>query len=124
MALAVALLASGCDVSSGPARVDNDPYLVVTAYVDALNARDADAIRELVNPRHDAGAEIESRIDSYGGRSLYYRTMTFNGTGMAGATSVDLVLRSGSPGDTREYRDALSLSLHEGHWYLDLGQVG
>jgi hypothetical protein len=98
----------------------HDPYDLVLAYIDAVNRQDEGRVRSLVNPAYDVGDEVTQRLHRYGGKSLYYERMQFNGTGMREATAVDLTLRSGVSTDV--YTDKLSMSTKDGRWYLDLGR--
>ena len=123
MALAVVLAATlnGC---GGPKPDENDPWTVVMAYIDAVNASDAGAIEDLVNPDYDASEEIRSRIERLGGQALHYETLQFRGTGMQDLTSVDLTLRSGKAGSTTTFTDSLPLARSESRWYLVIGRPG
>jgi hypothetical protein len=120
LAAVLVLTAAGCD--NGPRADENDPWSVVTAYIDAVNASHADVVRDLVDPVYDPDDEIAGRIKRLGGRSLYYETLQFHGVGQAGLTSVDLTLRSGNPADKATYRDTLSLTRSNSRWYLILGR--
>jgi hypothetical protein len=113
----VLLLTAGCD--RGPRADENDPWQVVHAYLDALNAADAGAIEDLVSPALDPDAEIAERLERLGGRHLGYQTILFRGIGMDDLTTVDLTLRDFSSEDT--YQDKLSLARSDGRWWLQMG---
>jgi hypothetical protein len=111
---------AGC--GDGPKPDKNDPWEVVMAYVDALNASDARAVAHLVDPAYDATDEISQRIKRLGGHSLHYKTLQFQGAGMQGLTSVDLTLTSGNGGSTDTYQDSLPLARSNSRWYLVIGR--
>lgn len=113
--VAATLLVAGCG-GGGPKPDENDPWLVVSAYIEALNADDPDQVDDLVAPGADADRAIAERLDRLGGRHLDYDTMQFRGIGMAGTTSVDLTLRNWSTKET--YRDSFSLSRQDARWYM------
>lgn len=116
LAAAALLAAGGC--GGGPRPDDNDPWDVVTSYIDAVNARDVDAIDDMVAPDADAPTLAADRVERLGGRSLSYESLQFHSVGVAGLTTVDLDLRSGDAGDTTVYKDSLSLARLDGHWYI------
>jgi hypothetical protein len=119
LASIVLLTVAGC--GGGPQPDENDPWQVVTAYIDAVNASDSGAIADLVDPAYDAKTDIDSRIKRLGGRSLHYTTLQFHGTGMPDLTSVDLTLASGNGGSTETYQDSLPLARSKSRWYLVIG---
>jgi hypothetical protein len=118
LAAMLVVTASGC--GGGPKADENDPWTVVMDYIDAVNASDAGAIEDLVDPVYDASEDISSRIKRLGGQSLHYETIQFHGTGMQGLTTADLTLRGG--GSTTTYTDSLPLARSNSHWYLTIGR--
>ncbi|MEU4157858.1 hypothetical protein [Actinoplanes sp. NPDC026670] len=117
-ACAFLLAVQGC--GGGPVPDENDPWMVVNAYIEALNAEDRKAIEGLVDPAYDPAEEIDSRLRRLGGRNLFYETMQFHGTGMADITSVDLGLKA--PANNTTYQDSLSLTRSDGRWRISLGK--
>jgi hypothetical protein len=120
LASVMVLAVAGC--GGGPKPDENDPWQVVMAYIEAVNASDNGAVADLVDPAYDASDDISARIKRLGGRDLHYKTLEFHGTaGMADLTSADLTLTSGNGGSTETYQDTLPLARSKSHWYLIIG---
>ncbi len=116
-AAALLLALAGCG-SDSPERGRTEKE-TATAYVDALNARDPDALAGLGRPgyegtREDARALVEKR----GGRGLKIVDMAVGHE--FGPDFADVVVRA-KDGAGREQREGLSLEREDGTWYVPLG---
>ncbi|MFJ7272740.1 hypothetical protein ACIQV3_39980 [Streptomyces sp. NPDC099050] len=111
------LLVAGCGADSGAG--GESERAAVNAYVAALNAKDAQALRALAHPGNDAEAEIADRVGRLGGRGLRLRDAEVLHEFEPDFAQVRLATEAadGSAGEER-----IVLSRVGGRWYLALGQ--
>ncbi|MEU4208932.1 hypothetical protein AB0F13_02815 [Streptomyces sp. NPDC026206] len=117
---AVLFALAGCDSDSqGRARTERE---TATAYVDALNARDADALAALGRPGTE-GAREDARgiVAQRGGRGLKVTGMEV--THEFGPGFADVAITA-TDGGGRDHRESLSLEREGKTWYVPLGRKG
>ncbi|MEX2985815.1 hypothetical protein [Streptomyces sp. C36] len=115
---ATLLALTGCGAGQGEARSEKE---TASAYVEALNARDADALAGLGRPG-DQGTEQEARalVAREGGRRVKVGGMTVHHE--FGPDFADVVIE-GTDGEGRRYRQRLALERTGKTWYVPLGRA-
>ncbi|GGU41114.1 hypothetical protein [Lentzea flava] len=117
MAFAGLGLLAGC--STAPDTGADAPRAAVDAYVQALNARDAQALSRLAPPGNDATDDIRRRIDTNGGRDIRLTNADISSETTPDVAAARLTGTS-SAGD---YSERITLARTDGRWYVVLGEA-
>jgi hypothetical protein len=105
---------AGCGDTSGA----DTPRAAVDAYIQALNARDTEALQRLAPPRNDATDDIRHRLELNGGHGIQ-----LDGADITSEVSPDLATaRLRGRGNTGEYAETLTLTRIGDRWHIALGQ--
>lgn len=105
---------------SGTAETGEDtPRAAVDTYIQALNARDADAMRQLAPPGNDASEDVRRRIDDNGGRDIRLVEVDIS-TDLSPDVAAARLAGTASRGD---YSEMLTLTRKHDKWYVVLGQA-
>ncbi|GHC60677.1 hypothetical protein [Streptomyces cinnamoneus] len=115
---ALVLALAGCDSDSqGRTRAERE---TATAYVDALNARDADALAALGRPGREGAAEdARGIVAERGGQGLKVTGMDV--THEFGPDFADVAITA-TDGRGRDHRERLALERDGKTWYVPLGR--
>ncbi|MEU2515949.1 hypothetical protein [Streptomyces syringium] len=119
LATAALLALTGCDSENqDEARTEKE---TASAYVEALNARDADALAKLGRPGdQDVRQGARDIVTREGGRGVKVQDMAVNHE--FGPDFADVVIR-GTDGKGRDYRHRLTLERTGKTWYVPLGSA-
>ncbi|MEV5241408.1 hypothetical protein AB0K89_20200 [Streptomyces cinnamoneus] len=115
---ALVLALAGCDGDSqGRARTERE---TATAYVDALNARDADALAALGPPgREGTREDARGIVAERGGQGL--KVTGLHVTHEFGPDVADVAITA-TDGRGRDHRESLALERDGKTWYVPLGR--
>jgi hypothetical protein len=94
------------------------PEEAIEAYIAALNDDDPRALARLAHRDVDASAQIEEKLDAFGGQNIQVTHVEVTVTGFGHAAEVDVT----GHGDHGDYSESLHFSGDEfGEWHIDLG---
>ncbi|HEX7308811.1 hypothetical protein [Lentzea sp.] len=116
-AVVVVLLVSRGSSGGAPTREE-----AVASYVDAVNRRDAEALRRISgNDGPALTAGVRRRLDAYGGREIRLTgSEILDGATPDHSYAVLSGSMTGAGAGRQDYRERLYLRDEDGRWYVDL----
>jgi len=95
------------------------PRAAVDAYIQALNARDSQALSRLAPPGNDATDDISRRIEANGGKDIRLTNADISSEFAPDMAAARLTGTS----STGDYSERLTLTRTDDRWYVVLGEA-